>query len=603
MVNNMKQIKKLLLVFLVFIPQLIWASDNFLSPEQAFSVKWQINTDSVVVNFQIAEGYYLYKSSISAKAGKDSESIQLKLPQGTNIYDKIFNKNLEVYPTSFSFEIPNTSYTKNISYIDLTYQGCAKEGLCYPPETMRISSIGRQGQVNNSDVFQPQNNNVALSNSGEASDPTFIQSILVSDKIWKIIISFIVFGVLLSFTPCVLPMIPILSSIIIGKSGDVDRKASRSHPTLMAVSYSAGMITVYTGMGIVAGLLGESLSIYLQQPYVLITFATMIFIFGLSMLDVIKFEMPGFLQNKLLDVSSKASGGRVLPVFIMGAVSSLIIGPCVAGPLAGTLIYIGQTKDVMVGGAALFSMALGMSVPLILTGMSANHFLPKVGPWMIQVKSFFGFMLFAIALWMLVPVIPVSLLMFLLGLYAILAATYLGIFKKISAESTFLEKLLKISSVMFFFIGISQWVGLAAGNENIIRPLSQIAIVKDSNILMESRTQSVKSVAELDHLIKVSKQPIILDFYADWCVSCKELEVKTFADDRVINALENFKKIKVDVTQINVDSRTLLKKYELYGPPAILFVSSEGKLINSKKIIGFIEPDKLAKHLQTVQNN
>lgn len=594
----MKLVKNLSLIFFIFSSHLIWAADSFLPPEQAFNVQLQRNNESMVVKVQVAEGYYLYRSSISVKDGS-SKNIEINLPQPTVIYDKVFSKNLEVYPASFSFNFRVPPSKDNASYIDLTYQGCAKEGLCYPPEIKRIGTA--ISQVNNKeldlDKSHDANNGASIRN--ETNDPSFIQNILVSDKIWKIVVSFIVFGLLLSFTPCVLPMIPILSSIIVGKSGGSGVKTSKYQPILMAFSYSAGMITVYTGMGIVAGLLGESLSIYLQQPYVLITFATMLFIFGLSMLDVIKFEMPAFLQNKLMVVSSKATGGRVLPVFMMGAVSSLIVGPCVAGPLAGTLIYIGQTKDVMVGGAALFSLALGMSVPLILTGMSANHFLPKVGPWMIQVKSFFGFTLFAIALWMLVPVLPGYLLMFLLGLYGILAATYLGIFKKISEESTFSEKLLKIASVMFFFIGISQWVGIAAGNNNILAPLSQISLVKNSNEVSQPVAKSVNSVAQLEQVIKESKQPVVLDFYADWCVACRELEVKTFSDARVIHALENFKKIKVDVTQINNDSKILLKKYELYGPPAILFVNSEGELINGKKIVGFIEPDRLAKHLLT----
>lgn len=593
----MKLIKKLSIVFLLIFSSSIWSADVFLSPEQAFDAKWIEKKDVLEVQVQIAEGYYLYKSSISAKFNDGTNIPNLLLPAPTIVYDNIFNKNLEVYPNSLTFKLPLSLDDNRPSSIELTYQGCAKEGLCYPPEVkvIRLGANSANSIQFNSSVIDANN---FLPGKEQVSNLSFVQEILKSQVLWKVILSFITFGVLLSFTPCVLPMIPILSSIIIGKSSDLNDQSKKTKPIFMALSYSAGMITIYTVMGVLAGLLGESLSIYLQQPAVLGVFALMLLVFGLSMLDIVKFEMPGSLQNRLLVISSKIPGGNVISVYVMGAISSLIVGPCVAGPLAGTLIYISQTSDVLIGGIALFSMALGMSLPLVLTGISADRFLPRVGPWMIQIKTLFAFILFAMALWMVNSILPKYVLMFLIGFYAILVATYLGIFEKLSNESDFSKKISKIAAVLFFFIGISQWIGVAAGNGDFFRPLSNTFGNSKGLEIAQKELNTVSTVSDLNRAIQLSKKPVVLDFYADWCVSCKELELTTFSDERVKNEMKNFEKIKVDVTQINSESKILLKKYALFGPPAILFLNSDGSSIESKKIVGYVEPGKLTNLLQ-----
>ncbi|MEY4911398.1 MAG: hypothetical protein RL761_1061, partial [Pseudomonadota bacterium] len=436
------------------------------------------------------------------------------------------------------------------------------------------------------------------------------QSTLQSGNLFGIALSFLGFGLLLAFTPCVLPMVPILSSIIVGGSDDGKPKKG----FLLAVAYSLGMVMVYTSLGVAAGLAGEGLAAALQKPSVLIFFASMLFLLSLSMFDVYQLQLPGFIQNRLSNSSMNMQGGRFISVFIMGALSALIVGPCVAGPLAGALIYISQSRDVVLGGLALFSMAVGMSVPLLLTGASAGALLPKAGAWMTGVKYFFGLMLMATAIWMLQSVMPQAAWMALWGAWLITCAIFLKVFDGMGAHASVALRFGKVLSVMLMVFGVMELLGAGLGAKDVLRPLEPLAAAKrtvgDSNALAENGTKShltferIASLDELQQKLQTSKQVVMLDFYADWCTSCIEMEKFTFSDPDVKKRLANVKLLQIDVTKNSPADQQLMKQFKVFGPPALLSFDPQGNELATARVIGYLAPEKFKAHLDgRVLNN
>jgi thioredoxin:protein disulfide reductase len=409
---------------------------------------------------------------------------------------------------------------------------------------------------------------------------------------------FLLGGLLLSFTPCVLPMLPILSSIIVGQGAPVSRARGFS----LAVAYSLGMAMVYTSAGVVAGLLGSGFAAALQNPWVLGSFAVLLSVLALSMFGVWEFQMPGFIQDRVNNASNRIKGGKHVGVFLMGGLSALLVGPCVAAPLAGALVYISQTRDVVLGGSALFALACGMSVPLLLLGLSAGTLLPRAGRWMEHVKTFFGLLLIAVALWLVSPVLPMGALMFLIGAVALIAAICLGAFESGRPRA------LKAGGALVALWSVAMIGGALSGGDSVLMPLRHLARSSVGGLPLASAeaasraTQApsferITTVAQLDAALASSDRPVMLDFYADWCVACKEMEHLTFSDPAIAPRLRNARLLQADVTANSAEAKALLKRFQLFGPPGILFFDPQGKELAAARTIGFLPADEFAQRL------
>jgi thioredoxin:protein disulfide reductase len=580
---------------------------DFLDPEQAFKLKAELNSArTVVLHWDIAKGYKLYRDQVivGVESGKAEVKAPL-LPKGIVITDPSTNEKIAIYHDRLDVAVPMVR-AEGLFTLNVVYQGCAEDGLCYPPITKLfkvdptrpgvLSLAGEAAAVSDAAPAPSAQSadRVSANASTKDNDLSLATATLSGGSLWKITLAFLAFGLLLSFTPCVLPMVPILSSIIVGE-GDVPRRRS----FLMALAYCLGMALIYTSLGVAAGLAGEGFSGALQKPWVLVMFALLLVLLSLSMFDVYQLQLPVSLQSKLGKASGGLKRGRFVGVFFMGALSALIVGPCVAAPLAGTLVYISQTRDVLLGGLALFSMAMGMSVPLLLVGLSAGSLLPKAGAWMIGVKYLFGLLLIAVAIWMVSPILPAPAVMLVWGSFALLCAVFLGLFDAASAKPTIASRFGKTFGLVLFVIGLLEIIGAAAGGTNVLEPLSQFHGTSSASSGEERRVgfTRIRTIAELDQALLSTKKPVMLDFYADWCVACKEMDRFTFHDPKVIEQLGNLTLLQVDVTANSVDDRALMKRFGLFGPPGMIFFDTSGKEIKESRIVGVVEASAFFEHV------
>jgi thioredoxin:protein disulfide reductase len=386
-------------------------------------------------------------------------------------------------------------------------------------------------------------------------------------------------------------MIPILSGIIVGRGQHV----TRMHGFLLSLAYVLGMALTYAAVGVAAGLSGSLLSNALQTPWVLGSFAGVFVLLSLSMFGFYELQLPSALQSKLSGTSNKLHGGHLSGVFVMGALSAIIVSPCVAAPMAGALLYIGQTHDALLGGVALFSLAIGMGVPLLLVGASAGALLPKAGAWMEAIKNVFGVMMLAVAIWLISSLLPLGVVMMLWAALLILSAVYLHALDPLPHNTGGWHKLGKGIGIIILLLGIGLLIGALSGARDILRPLGALgggqAVAQTSHLQFER----VKNLAELD--ARVASAPgktVMLDFYADWCVSCKEMENFTFTDSRVQAQLKNTLLLQIDLTANNEDDKAFLKHYQLFGPPAILFFNREGRELADLRVIGYQNPEQFS---------
>ncbi|WP_235585115.1 protein-disulfide reductase DsbD [Chlorobium limicola] len=582
----------------------------FLDPGQAFRLKAELTSSrSVVLDWEIADGYKLYRDQVKVSLEKGEAELRIpELPAGESVTDPSTNERMEVYHDKLRIEVPVVKAAGEFT-IQVVYQGCAEDGLCYPPFTRTVTvDPAKPGVLNvvedpetsgfgGFSVTDDTKKETVPVNQKEKTDDDFSisQSILESRSILKISFVFLIFGLLLAFTPCILPMIPILSSIIVG-----DGCYGRGRSFMLAVTYSLGMALVYTLLGIAAGLAGEGLAGALQQPWVLGLFALLLVVLALSMFDVYQLQIPGIMQSSIAKTCGKLKGGQIAGVFFMGALSALIVGPCVAAPLAGTLVYISQTRDVVIGGFALFSMAMGMSIPLLLVGLSAGTLLPKAGAWMNGVKYLFGLMLIAVAIWMVSPVLPGPLVLLLWGALALLCAVFLHLFDSLPEKPSIAMKFGKALAIVLLVIGILELAGAAAGGTNPLEPLAPFRSRTGNSASVEEpglKFARIRSEAELDAAIASAEKPVMLDFYADWCVSCKELEHFTFSDPAVRKQLETTTLLQVDVTANTPDDKALMKRFGIFGPPAIILFDASGNEISGSRVVGFLDAKPFLDHL------
>ncbi|MFZ4524255.1 MAG: protein-disulfide reductase DsbD [Chlorobium sp.] len=601
-----------LVLILFFRVSTLFATD-FLDPDKAFKLKAELKSDrTLVLHWDIATRYKLYRDKVTIAVESGNAQVQIPvLPKGIVYTDPSSGEKIDIYHDKLDVVVPVVK-ADGVFTLSAGYQGCSEDGLCYPPITklFRVdpdkpglllvagdqagSATGVGAAVAGAPASPTQTTGVAPKESSPGNDLSLAKSTLAGGSLWKISLAFLAFGLLLSFTPCVLPMVPILSSIIVGE-GNVTRRRS----FLMALAYCLGMALVYTSLGVAAGLAGEGLAGALQKPWVLIMFSLLLVLLSLSMFDVYQLQLPISLQNKLGKASGNLKGGRFVGVFFMGSLSALIVGPCVAAPLAGTLVYISQTHNVLIGGLALFSMATGMSVPLLLVGLSAGSLLPKAGAWMIGVKNVFGLLLISVAIWMVSPILPESVVMLCWGAFAILCSVFIGVFDALSAKPTIALRFSKTFGLVLFVLGVLELAGAASGGTHVLKPLSQIYGSSPGASEAKERVTftPVRTASELDQALRSANKPVILDFYADWCVACKEMDEFTFHDQKVMGQLKDMTLLRVDVTANTDDDRALLKQFGLFGPPGIIFFDAKGKEIPESRIVGVLDATAFFDHV------
>jgi len=552
-------------------------AEEFLDPAVAFKPSARaLDGQTIEVSYAIAKGYYLYRDKF--RFAVDGETVALgtaSFPKGKEKDDENFGK-VEVYYKSVAVRLPVERMSSGPLplKLNLTSQGCADAGVCYPPQMQSVS-------LELPDPTSAPPISAAQAESGDESG--MIANTLKDAGFWANIAFFFLAGLGLSLTPCVFPMIPILSGIIAGQG----HKNSHARGFALSLAYVLGMAVTYAAAGVAAGLTGTLLSAALQNPWVLGSFAVVFVILSFSMFGFYELQLPTSLQSKLSEESGHLQGGRGIGVFLMGALSALIVGPCVAAPLAGALLYIGQTGDAVFGGVALFVMALGMGAPLIAVGIAGGSLLPKTGPWMEAVKKGFGVLLLATAVWLVSPVIPAVVQMLAWAALLIIPAIYLHALDPLPPHAKGWQRFWKGIGIVMLLTGAALLIGALAGSRD---PLQPLAGLRGQAVASESKKlpfEPVASLAELETKVMAAGQPVMLDFYADWCVSCKEMERFTFSDPAVQARLAGFKLLKADVTANNADDKALLARFGLFGPPGILFFDSTGKEKKAVRVVGF----------------
>ena len=560
-----------------------------LEPDQAFGLKVEaVDAGTLAAHFTIAPGHYLYRERITFKLkdGGTTTIANVELPPGEIKQDPNFGEML-VFHNSFDGKVLLTHAGKAPGEITLlaSYQGCSEQGLCYAPikKTLAVDLKAAGAGV---------------AATGTGSETERIGELLRGGKLWLIVVGFFGFGLLLSLTPCVFPMIPILSSIIVGQN----QHPTRMHAFNLSLAYTLGMAVSYTLAGIAAAFSGHLISNALQNPWALGFGALVFVLLALSMFGFYELQLPAALESRLVNTTNRIKGGRFISVFVMGALSALIMSPCVAAPLAGALLYIGQTHDVVLGGTALFALSIGMGVPLLVLGASAGAILPKSGPWMNAVRNFFGVVMLGMAVWLIGPVIPAPLQLGLWSALLIVPAIYLHALDGLPPRSGAWAKLWKGVGIILLVAGIALLVGALSGSRNPLQPLAGLRAAAPAATHESALPfKRIKSVAELDSAIQQAQGKVVmLDFYADWCVACKEFEQYTFSDQRVRRLLNNAVLLQADVTQNNDDDGALLKRFSLYGPPGIIFFDPQGQEIKGATVVGFQDADKFLVTLNSV---
>ena len=591
-------LKILMLFSALLLSTLSQASDEaFLPVEQAFPYTIQYSQDGSALNidWQIADHYYLYLDRLKIK--QDGKALSL------NITQKPIMKEDEYFGLVgiFKHQLNLTTNIHHQTPLTLTFQGCAEAGLCYPPVKVTLTPPGAQNTAShesNVAVSSHSDDNKSLDSNDVSSITALLQE---SNIVWQLLI-FFGLGVGLAFTPCVFPMVPILSSIIVGQGDHLTtRKAF-----MMSLTYVLAMAMTYALAGVVVGYFGAkaNVSLYLQSPWVLGSFAAVFVALSLSMFGFYELQLPRVVQDKLNSWNQKQQGGQLLSVGIMGSLSALVVSPCVSAPLAGTLVYISTTGDALLGGAALLALGLGMGLPLLLIGTGGSRFLPKAGTWMNAVKGVFGVALLAVAIWLLERVIPAMATMLLWAILLIASGTYLGAFEN---NTQGWHRLFKAMGLVFSLYGVMLMVGAASGNHNPLKPLAGFN-ASSTTIAMANKTdpsqkQVITTQAQLQAALNLAQQEnkiAVLDFYADWCIACKIMEEDIFNQANVKAAMEDVAFIQMDMTDNTEEQLQMLSDMGLFGPPAVLFYKGNQEQ-ETLRIVGEVPRAQFMSQLQAAK--
>ena len=633
-------------------------ADEFLDPDQAFQLSVRVlDAKRLELSYKVAPGYYLYRERFKF-ASDDAKLGEPQIPPGKKHFDTALEQNVETYHGGVVVILPVVSAAKAFT-LAATHQGCADKGLCYPPQPRSISvtlkAFGADADaarivtadaaatsgVAPPSVEAPAGRSVApgadgkadplrmsvlgappasappvagadaaavppattappsTSNAAGGNDDSQLASALRGGRLALIVPLFFVAGLLLSLTPCVLPMVPILSSIIVGQGESVTRWRGFT----LALAYALGMALLYTALGVAAGLLGEGLAAWLQKPWVLASFAALLVLLSLSMFGLYELQLPAALRDGLSSRGSDLRGGQYAGVFAMGGLSALVVSPCVAAPLAAALLHISQTGDATLGGLALFVLAMGMSVPLLLVGASAGALLPRAGAWMEQVKHVFGLLLIAVAIYTVQPVLAPIVAMAAWGLLLVVGGASLGAFEAVGAgRHVGVARMVKGLGLVLALLGVLQFVGIASGGRDPAQPLARLAQAGAGAAVAATADggphfERIATVAELDQRLQSAGRPVLLDFYADWCVSCKEMESQTFVDPAVHARMDKALLLRADVTANNDADRALLKRFHLFGPPGLIFFDAQGHELEGARVVGFQDAKRFGESL------
>ncbi|MCW8846830.1 MAG: protein-disulfide reductase DsbD [Gammaproteobacteria bacterium] len=567
--------------------------EPFLPPDQAFRSSVQtIDQQTLAVVWTIAPGYYLYKDKLSV--APVTGEIQLgfpELPAGEPMTDEYFGET-EVYFEQVEIRLPFVRSNPEPLAIELElgFQGCAKDGICYPPSSRRqVLEIPDATRLPPSAVTGDQ---------PMVSEQDRLASLIRDANLFLVLATFFGLGLLLAFTPCVLPMVPILSGIIVGQGEKVTTRRALS----LSIAYVAGMALTYTVAGVAFAAMGQQAQTVFQQPWIIVLFSGLFVALALSMFGLYELQLPASLQTRLSMASNQRKSGSYLGTIVMGALSALIVSACVAPPLVAALAVIGQVGDVFRGGAALFALSLGMGAPLIVFGASAGKLLPKAGAWMEAVKSFFGFLLLGVALWMLDRVLPAWTLMLLWSALSLTFGAFLLSQARDSAGRVVLRAFAVGLALALLTWGVLMLVGLAGGNTDPLQPLKGLRQGPgQAGQQQEVHFQRIKTVQDLQREVSLASargQAVMLDFYADWCVSCKEMEKYTFPDPAVKTHLDTMLLLQADVTANDEADRALLRHFEIFGPPTIAIFGTDGVERKNYRVVGYMPAAEFSKHLE-----
>ena len=571
---------------------------EFLKVDEAFVLSTSIENGDVVARWDMPDGYYLYRHQFEFTGTQGIELGDAQIPAGKQKFDDYFG-DVEVYYQRADVRIP---YSGGSGQVSIQYQGCADAGLCYPPEVKwfdlengGLMPAGLSGAADTTPSMSQAAQTVA------DTEEEILAGILADENLLYALALFFLAGIGLAFTPCVLPMVPILSSIIVGEGESISQRRAFS----LSFAYVFGMAVTYAMVGTLVGTFGATLNLQaaLQSPPVLIFFAIVFVVLSLAMFGFYELQLPQSWQDRLNAMGQQQKGGKHLSVLLMGALSSLVVSPCVSAPLAGALIYISTANDPVLGGTALLSLGLGMGVPLMVVGASGGHWLPRAGAWMNTVKAVFGVLLLAVAVWLLERVVPPAVTLALWAALLLGSGVYLGVldFSPRSGAAQFGKALGSIG----FLWGIILLIGAGLGAQDPLKPLAPLTSIRGggggaSDVHQEAQWVSVKSLADVESAIAASDKPVLLDLYADWCISCKTMERNVFPQPDVASRLEQFTLLRADVTANDDTDQALLNHYGLFGPPSMVFFARDGSEIGEVRLQGEVGVEALSNHLEAV---
>lgn len=614
-----------------------WLSNDdseFLSVDEAFKPELNVYDKQLSIDWHIADGYYLYRPQIEVKIAPDQglSAGHLTLPPGQEKQDQYLGLT-RVFTQQVSAQLPlNGSPTQDQLAVTLRYQGCAEAGLCYPPRTrtfnVDLSGYGQPAPERSSpepasptvpapatkseSPLSIANTEGSTSSTLQSPSPGFVpsedgrlQNALAELPMWATLGLFFLAGLGLTFTPCVLPMLPIISAITLGQQRHKGRAG------LLSLSYVLGMALTYAALGALVGLFGAQLNLQaaLQSPYWLIPFSLLFVVLALSMFGLFELKMPQAWQDSIGQAQSQLKGGQLLNVLLLGAMSTLVVSPCLSAPLAGAMAFIASTGEVARGALALWVMGLGMGIPLILVGIFGNQWLPRSGAWMSQVKHLFGLLLLGLAVWLLSRLYPGPITLALWGSLAILSALFLGTLQRHEHPHNG-QRFAQALGLILLIYGIALWWGALSGHKNPLRPLMEPPAISSSitpdETAPEARSSQQERWRQTDHIatlkswIEKAEKPVMIDLYADWCIACQVMEHEVFPDPKVVQALSNFTPIRLDITKNNAAQQQWLAQQQLFGPPSLLFFV-QGQEQRPWRIMGEVGVTELAGHLNAIK--
>ncbi|MDX2428335.1 MAG: protein-disulfide reductase DsbD [Xanthomonadales bacterium] len=581
-----------------------------LQPDEAFVYEAiGLSPETILARFTAQPGYYLYRDKLAFRVMGDSgfEVRGTELPAGTIKDDPEFGP-VEVYfgQIEVPVHINRSAGPEQKISLQADYQGCRDGDICYPPQTSSAELlipasaevIGESQLTDRSSVAKTSPATVLRSGTPPVSEQDALAQMLLKNPTGALF-AFFLAGILLAFTPCVFPMVPILSGIIAGQ-GD---RMTTSKAFWLSLVYVLAMAVTYTVAGVLAGLFGQNLQAVFQNPWILGFFIAIFIALAFSMFGFFELQLPSSLQTRLTNASNQQKGGSLAGVAVMGFLSALIVGPCVAPPLAAALIVIGASGSALLGGTALFALSMGMGLPLILFGVSAGKLVPKAGPWMDSIKAAFGIALLALAIWMLERIVQGPVILLLWGMLAIASGVYLGALESIPQGASGWHRLWKSLGLVLLLIGTIEIIGAASGGENWMKPLNTLRTGGQVNSVEHISFKRVKSLGDLETVVARANQagkPAMLDFYADWCVECVRMERNTFGEPEIQALFGEIQPLQADVTLNDDTDQALMEKYDIIGPPAILFFDRQGKEMRGYRLVGYYEPEEFAEHLRSV---